>query len=407
MREDFLQYIWQFRYFNQQRLATESGHALEILSPGRWNRDQGPDFRDARIRIGDRIAEGPVELHIHTSDWSRHAHGGDPHYRDTILHVVWENDWPIQDEPGPGGIPILAPHQRVPKLLLDRYDSWMKSSLFVPCERQLNQVDSAIRAGWLQQLVFERLQQRAGRIHAFLEKNRQDWEETTWVWMARSMGQPVNAGAFEAIAQSLPLRLLTRYRLQRTALEALLLGQAGLLDDPSEFSVVLGREYRFLKTKHGLTRPSIPLSFFRMRPGHFPSARLVQLAGLIGTRWFALLRETVSVRDVMKHLEGHKGLGPGMRRGLLINAFIPLLFAYGRLRDEPGCRGKALRWLGETGAEKNAVLSRWQWLGMPAENASGSQALLQLKKEYCDARRCLECAIGRALVSAPEHPLSS
>jgi hypothetical protein len=283
----------------------------------------------------------------------------------------------------------------------------MKNSVFVPCERQLRQVDPLIRSRWQQQLVFERLQQRTARIREYLEKNHQDWEETTWIWMARSMGQPVNAPAFEAIAQTLPLRLLVRYRLQRTAVEALLLGQAGLLQEPPDLlpglAILpdLGRAYRFLKTKHGLSSPSIPLSFFRMRPGHFPSVRLVQLAGLVGTRWFALLRETASARQLLKNLEGQKGLGPDMRSGLLINAFIPILFAYGWLRDEPGCRQKALRWLQEVKPEKNAVLSRWRQLGLSFENAADSQALLQLKKEYCDTRRCLDCAIGRALVNAP------
>jgi hypothetical protein len=158
-----------------------------------------------------------------------------------------------------------------------------------------------------------------------------------------------------------------------------------------------------LKTKHGLSTRSIPLSFFRMRPGHFPPVRLVQLAGLIGTRWFGLLRETASARQFLKNLQGQKGLGADMQKGLLINAFIPILFAYGWLRDDPRCREKALRWLREVKPEKNAVLSRWRQLGMSFENAAGSQALLQLKKEYCDARRCLDCAIGRALVNAPEQ----
>ena len=211
MREELLHFIWRYRYFNQQRLFTESGHRLEILSPGRWNRDQGPDFQDARIRIADRLLEGPVELHVLTSDWVRHAHDGDAHYRDTILHVVWENDWPRNDDPAalPGGLPILVLQPRVPKLLLDRYEHWMNSSLFIPCERQLREVDPGIRSRWQQQLVFQRLQQRAAHIGEDLEKNHQDWEETTWIWMARSMGQPVNAPAFEAIARTLPLRLLS------------------------------------------------------------------------------------------------------------------------------------------------------------------------------------------------------
>ncbi|HVS98414.1 MAG TPA: DUF2851 family protein [Puia sp.] len=400
MREELLQFIWQFRYFNHARLTTESGQALGILSPGRSNSNQGPDFRHARIRIGDCLAEASVELHLRTSDWNRHAHDADPHYQDTILHVVWENDWPRTDggAAGPAGIPLLVLQHRVPKLLLDRLERWMRHPVFVPCERQLKQVAAAVRKPWMQELLLERLQQRTARIGAYLEQTHQDWEEATWVWMARSMGQPVNATAFEAIARSLPLRLLTRYRLQRSSMEALLLGQAGLLDGRRVASDALQREYRFLRAKHGLTPCSAPLSFFRMRPGHFPSSRLVQLAGLVGPRWFALLRETASLRALLHELKGPEGLGAGMRNGLLINAFIPLLFAYGWLRDEPGCRAKALRWLREMRPEHNAPLSRWRQLGVAAENAGESQSLLQLKKEYCDTRRCLDCAIGRALL---------
>src|SRR6185437_11545466 len=187
-------FIWRHRYFNHQHLCTESGLPLEILFPGRWNKDQGPDFRNAQIRIGDHIFEGPVELHVLTSDWIRHAHDDDVHYRDTILHVVWDNDWPSHPVALPGGIPVLALHQRVPKMLLDRYDRWNQRSNFIPCESMLSvfPVPPDILSDWLRHLGIERLQQRTARISEVLDANHQDWEETTWIWMARSMGQPVN-----------------------------------------------------------------------------------------------------------------------------------------------------------------------------------------------------------------------
>lgn len=402
MREELLHFIWRSRSFNHQRLVTEGGQPLEILSPGRWNKDQGPDFRNARVRIDGDLCEGPVELHVLATDWIRHAHDGDAHYRDTILHVVWENDWRGgKDKPDlPGGIPMLELRQRVPKLLLSRYDNWMRNPAFIPCERQIGQTDEPLRKEWLRQLLVERLLQRTLQIRASLDENHDHWEQTTWVWMARSMGMPVNAAAFEAIARSLRIGLLARYRFQHSALEALLLGQAGLLEEPAEPVFDLQREYRHLRTKHGLTPVTVPLSFLRMRPGHFPSVRLLQLAGLLtaGTGWFAAIREAGSPGQLMRRLEGQKGLGPDMRRGMLINAFIPLLFAYGWLRDEPLYREKALQWLGELRAERNSILSGWRQLGVMAADAGDSQALLQLKKEYCDTRRCLDCAIGRALL---------
>lgn len=405
MREELLHFIWQHRYFNHHQLCTESGRPLEILFPGRWNKDQGPDFREARIRIGDRVFEGPVELHLVTSDWIKHAHDEDVHYRDTILHVVWENDWPPEaaESALPGGIPVLALHHRVPKLLLDRYHRWMKRSLFVPCETMLAAAspERDLLSRWQRQLVLERLLERTARIGECAASNRQDWEETTWIWLARAMGQSVNAAAFETIARSLPVRLLNRYRLQPPAIESLLLGQAGLLCDTSD----LGREYRFLKTKHRLVSPIAPVSFLRMRPGNFPSVRLIQLAGLVDTGWFTFIRETDASKDLLRRLEGPSGPGIDMRRGLVINAFIPLLFAYGWLRDEPACREKALRWLHELPAERNASLIQWSLLGIRCRSAADSQAMLELKKTYCESRRCLDCAIGRALINEPGQAL--
>jgi hypothetical protein len=385
MREDLLHFIWRNRHFHQQGLVTEDGRTLLIHSPGEPNNDQGPDFREARLSIGGTLFTGAVELHIRTSDWDRHGHDRDVHYQTVILHVVWENDCP---EP-PAGIPILVLQDRVSKPLLSRYEHWMRLQGFVPCERQLSVAGSAVWQDWLRLLVVQRLRRRAAGIYDWLAACRQDWEETTWWMLARSLGLPVNAAVFEAVARSLPLRLLRRHRLHGPALEALLLGQAGLLK--AEEGAY--REYRFWQTKYGLTPISQPVSFLRMRPGHAPRARLVQLARLLqeGTGWFALARDTSTAADMLGALGGVKGLGAGMRRGILINAFVPVLFAYGQTE-------KALRWLGELKAERNQVLTRWAGLGVAAENAAESQGLLELKKEYCNARRCLDCAIGRTLL---------
>ena len=210
MREELLHFIWRFRYFNQQALFTESGEPVQVLSPGESHTHQGPDFKNARIRLGDHLLEGAVEIHVVTSDWVRHAHDQDRHYAETILHVVWEDDW--TGGAPPGGIPILVLRERVPKLLLHRYERWMKSRGFVPCERQLPEVAGEAWPGWLETLAEQRLRRRSVPIRLCLEDNRQHWEATTWIWMARAMGLPVNGDAFEAIARSLPVELLTRHR---------------------------------------------------------------------------------------------------------------------------------------------------------------------------------------------------
>jgi hypothetical protein len=454
MREDLLHFIWQFRYFNHQHLFTESGETVQVLFPGELNRNQGPDFSRARIRIGGEVAEGSVELHVKASDWFRHGHATDEFYRETILHVVWENDTGVATIPRPGikeiagdrPIPTLVLQDRVPKLLLGQYEQWMKSGAFVPCEGLIGQVPAAVRAGWQRQLLVQRLQHRALFIRQCLEQTRQHWEEVTWWLMARSLGQPVNSDTFEAIGRSIPVRLLLRHRQERIVLEALLLGQAGLLgrEDGDPYLVLLQQEYRFLRAKYQLQPITLPILFHRMRPAHFPTIRLRQLAALLAgaTGWFTRVREAETSYDLMAQIKAEatdrwtdhsapattswtnrpgppaepagmpgtdsllaadlaapvRRLGEDMKRGLLINAFIPLLYAYGWLRDEPEYREKALRWLEELGPESNVIIKGWQRLGITAENAADSQALLELKKCYCNARRCLDCDIGRALL---------
>jgi hypothetical protein len=396
MREDLLQFIWRYLYFNQSHLVTEAGEELQILSPGELNTDAGPDFRNARIRLNDTLQEGPVELHIKASDWDRHGHDGDPNYRGVILHVVWENDG------GPADLPILVLQDRVSKLLLGQYEKWMKSQLFVPCAAQLQQVGTAAWTRWKEDLLLQRLYRRTLIIRDWLAANHQHWEETTWWLMARSLGLPVNGSAFEAIATSIPLRLMARYRWEPAILKALLLGQAGLLEllPPDDDQLQrIQQEYRFLQTKHHLKPIPAPILFLRMRPAHAPARRLVQLAELFssGESWFAKVKDAGSSRELKSALKAD-GLGTDMKRGLLVNAFVPVLFAYGLLRKEPACREKALSWLAAQKPEKNTRIAHWQRLGVSVLTAADSQSLLELKKAYCDCRRCLDCAIGQSLL---------
>ncbi len=425
MREELLHFIWRFRYFNQHELTTEAGETVWIHATGEPNVHQGPDFLRARISIGGILQEGPVELHVRTSDWHRHAHAGDIHYREVVLHVVWENDL----EDSPGGLSVLVLGHRTSKLLLGRYRQWMDCRSFIPCERRLPAVDAATRTAWLQQLLWRRLQHRAIFIRSCLEDNRQHWEQTTWLLMARSLGQPVNTAAFEAIGRSLPVRLLSRQGAQQARLEALLLGQAGLLvrEFTEEYPRALQQEYRFCKVKYGLSVNRLPLSFLRMRPAHFPAVRLVQLAGLLNrsTSWFGNIRDAHSPRDLAAlldvtvtgfwddhyqlaspHAHGSprspaarpKRMGEVMMTSLVINAFVPLLFAYGWLRGLPAYQENALRWLEEMGPEDNTIIAGWRRLGVPVTNAAVSQALLELKISYCNGRKCLDCSIGRHLL---------
>jgi hypothetical protein len=425
MTERLLQFIWQCRYFNPHELCIETGEALQIICPGELNTHQGPDFLQAAIRIGNTLWSGNIELHLLTSGWKKHAHEGDRHYNNVILHVVWEDDRERADRRPVAGpardIPLLVLHHRVPKLLLGKYEEWMKSRAFVACERQLPQAGEALWSDWKQKLVIGRLERKTLIIREELRQNRQHWEQTAWWLMARNFGIPVNAGVFGTIAKSLPLAVLSRCRQRPELLEALLLGQAGLLagDHNDEWLGSLQAEFLHLRGKYRLPAIHEPLLSMRMRPGNFPAVRLAQLAAFLhrSFSWFGHVRDAACVEDLMALLDVAAGsywdhhyqpgkrsaakvkkLGSPMKASIVINTFLPLLYAYGALRKEKGYREKALKWMQELGPEKNSRMADWARLGVGSRHAADSQALLELKTAYCDPRRCLECDIGKALL---------
>jgi hypothetical protein len=437
MKEQLLQFIWRYQYFNHQELHTEAGEPIQIISPGTLNTNQGPDFLGAAIKIGETSWAGNIELHIRTSDWNKHAHDKDRNYRNVVLHVVWENDLPADDKlvnnlqedgilmtdpddiplSAVRNIPLLVLQHRIPKLLLSKYEEWMQYRSFVPCERQLPQVGENIWSAWKPQLLEERLYKRTLFIQSCLEQNNQHWEETVWWLLARNFGHKINTASFEAVARSLPLSLLARHVGRIDQLEALLLGQAGLLEaDFSEgYPLALQQEFRYLQKKYRLSAIHPSVLFLRMRPGNFPGIRLAQLAGLLSlsTSWFARIKETDSPREFKKMMtvtaspywndhhapSGPKRMGEQIKSSILINTCSPLLFAYGHLRKEGAYRDKALRWLTEIPAEKNALVTGWGRQGIYSRNAADTQALLELKTCYCDPKKCLECAVGSFLLS--------
>jgi len=382
MREELLHFIWQHRYFNHRELTTETGEHLFIHHPGKPNPDQGPDFNVARITIGDTLREGAVELHFRTSDWHRHHHSGDPHYKQVILHVVFLNDVAIP----PNEVPVLALHHRISNLLLPRYQQFMTSQSYIPCERLLAAAAdlATIWPPFRENLLLQRLQTRTRFIRTLIDENRPYWEETIFQLIARSLGQPQNADAFLAIARSIPLTYLLRRRTDQARIEVLLLNHAA--------------------------RQNPPVSSFRMRPAHHPHIRLKQLAAILNryTGWFTALLESDDPGLLLDSINVD-GLGNQTKNSILINAFIPFLFAYGTLRQEPLQLAKSIRWLKQTPPEDNTIIRRWRQLGLPIATAADTQALLELKKTYCAEKKCLLCAIGRHLLTPPlanEIPLS-
>ena len=416
MTERLLKYIWQFQYFNATNLLTVDGDIVQIIHPGIFNTNQGPDFLEGKIKVGETTWAGNIELHIKSSDWNLHKHSDDKNYNNIILHVVWEDDIEL-------GLPfpVLELHNRVSNILLARYEEMMKATTFIPCENSINQVDLLIWSSWKDRLLAERLQNKAAIIFEHLVKNNNHWEETFWWLLASNFGIKVNSTAFEKIAQSIPLSILAKHKNQIHQLEALLFGQAGLLENPfsETYPAMLQKEYLFYKNKYKLQPIQASLFFLRMRPANFPSVRLAQLAMLINQsiNLFSTIKESNSLKEIKALLNvtandywhyhyvfdettlfKEKHIGTQMINNILINTIIPIVFAYGLFNKEQHFKNKALQWLEEISAEKNNITNAYVQLGIENNNAFDSQALIQLKNEYCNKKRCLDCAVGNRLL---------
>lgn len=416
MTEKLLQFIWRFQYFNRNDLSTTNGEKIQVLLPGSLNQHQGPDFSEARIKIGNTVFAGSVELHLNTSDWDRHGHQHDSNYRNVILHVVYRHDRPLENH-----LPVLELEPRVSALLLHQYERLMHSTAFIPCSGSITQVRELTWISWKERLLAERLARKAHLIFSYLEQNNTHWEASFWWLLARTFGMKVNAESFEAVAQSLPIALLAKHKNQVHQLEALLLGQAGLLQNQfsEEYPKLLQREYEFLKKKYQLHPVALPVHFLRMRPGNFPTIRLAQLAMLVHTsaHLFSKILETENLHEVKTWLDvtandywhyhyrfdepspyKKKNTGNAMIESIIINTLAPALFAYGLYHKEEKFKTKALLWLEQAQAESNNITEGFKQAGITAKSAFDTQALLELKNEYCQHRRCLECSVGNYLM---------
>lgn len=416
MTERLLQFIWQFQYFNKNELATSTGDILQLIYAGQYNTNQGPDFTNAKIKIEKTILIGNIELHIKTSDWKKHEHDNDSNYRNVILHVVWDNDVPEQNS-----IPILELKGRISKILLQRYEGLMKAAGFIACENSIRTVRDLTWKSWKERLLVERLLRKSKWVEIYLKQSNDHWEETFWWLLSRNFGMKVNADPFEEVARSIPLNILAKHKNQIHQLEALLFGQANLLTQnfKEDYPAMLRKEYEFHKKKYGLKSCSTPVFFLRMRPGNFPTIRLAQLAMLVheSAHLFSKIKEADAVNEIKKWFDvaandywqyhyrfdetssfKKKKLGAAMVDNIIINTVVPVLFAYGSYHKEEKYKQKAVKWLEEIAAEQNSITKGFMQLGIENKAAFDSQALIELKNEYCDQKRCLDCAIGNAIL---------
>jgi hypothetical protein len=419
MNEEFLNYLWSNQLFTADK--TSGNNSLSVLNPGQQNTDSGPDFFNAMIKIGDTTWAGNVEIHVRSSDWQRHQHENNPAYDNIILHVVFEDDKPVFRQNNEK-IPTLVLKDKFDESILHKYSAFIDSSKWIACEESIAKVNYFDRLSWLDRLMAERLENKAEQILTDLIRSKNDFHETFYRKLSRNFGFNTNGDIFESLAVSLPLRILARHN-NLLQIEALLFGQAGMLhiELKDDYPQQLYKEYLFLSEKYSLTPISPkPWKFMRMHPVNFPTIRISQFANVI-YRSSGLLHkilETDKLSDILSLFKTQaspywtdhfsfgkkakpkiKSLGLSSINLLLINTIIPFTFVYGKQTASDTLMEKAVAWLEQIKAENNSIIRNFNERGIQAQNAMQSQALIQLKKNYCDKKRCLECRIGYLLLN--------
>lgn len=417
-----MQYVWKHRLWRSEDMVTNTGKKVRVVDPGLLNTDAGPDFFNAKIEIDGHMWVGNVEMHYRATDWKRHRHDSDKAYDSVILHVVAKDDAPVRRTNG----------ELIPQLVLEvspqfnaDYASLVGATIEVPCATKIKQVPHLTIVEWVEGLAFERLHGKVERIHQLLNSFNGSWEDVCYVTLARNFGFGINNDAFERLARRTPLRLLGKHSDSVLQIEALLFGQAGMLDAQKQgmdsYYNQLCTEYAFLSNKFQLTpMEKESWKLFRIRPQNFPYRRIAMLAQFIegGFRMMNRILEAEGEKEMRALFEvelsgywtKHYTFGKPNERAtatlsrnsidiILINTVAPLLYAYGELTGNYEMTDKAIKLLEDLRAESNSIVSHFVAYGIDCPDALTSQALVQLKREYCDARKCIYCKIGHHLLS--------
>ena len=397
--EKLLHYAWKHKILPLQLPQTTDGLAVEIIDPGMVNRNAGPDFFNAKIRIGGVMWAGNVELHMRSSDWYYHGHHENPAYDNVILHVSTEVD--RETIASRSGKVIPQMQMPIPEWLLQDYQELLQTMDYPRCHRLIPQFDKMKVHAWMDALINERLRDRASLFRERLTFTGNDWERAYRITLARSFGFSLNGDAFERWARIMPFQAAAKHRNDIRQVEALFLGVAGLLEKADDEA--LTQEYRFLRHKFGVSEELqvADWRYMRCRPQNFPHVRLRQLARLFQTEKASLgkVLETETLKDLHGLLQVD-GLTKTSVNLLVINAIAPTLYAYAEEHDEERFADRAVSLLEGIKAEDNYILRQWKACGLTVDSAADSQALIQLKRMYCDRKDCLRCRFGYEFLKA-------
>ena len=424
MREDLLYYVWKNQKFQKVGLRSTANEVVEIITPGQLNTSSGPDFFNARIRIGNQQWAGNVEIHVKSSHWYTHGHETDPNYDSIILHVVWEDDVAIYRKNG-NLIPTLSLKKYIPLALLDSYDELLHKSnrKFINCEKDSSTVKDIIWLQWHERLFVERLEQKSLHISSLRQKTKNDWEGILFQFLMKSFGLDKNGEAFRAMAAHLSTSVFKKISSNVLQLESMFFGLAGFLDEPDildSYYIQLRKEYLFLSHKYRI--PSFESAkpvFFGLRPSNFPTIRLSQLAHVFSksSNLFAQVMDAKNIQDyydifqvsASTYWDSHYTFEKESKKSkktvtknfvhlLLINAIIPIRFSYNKFLGKMELES-LLEVMQQLPFEKNRITKGFDSIGVTSKSAFDSQAKIQLYHNYCKANKCLQCHIGIHLLN--------
>ncbi len=418
MNEQFLHHIWGLGLFNKNGLTSTENEEISIYSPGFYNYNSGADYSNARIKIGRTIWAGNVEIHLKSSDWFRHGHQLDPSHKNTILHVVYENDHEIE------GMPCLELKGKIEDHLLKNFETLHLQFHNLPCEHFLHHLDVLSTINWMERLAIQRLQRKTEQIEELLEITKNDWEQVLFIMISRYLGMKVNSDPMEILTRAVPRDFCERNRENALSIEAVHFGIAGFLGKPfkDEWHEQLYHEFIFQKKKWKFKEMDASMwKYGRLRPANFPSVRISQLSAL-SSRKGNLFEKILAIEDLKSlypvfdisahsYWKKHSRFGVEADMGnrvntghqtldnLVINAIIPILFAYGSLRSKPELKDRVLNWLDHIEAEDNKITRIWKGFQINGENALHSQGLIELYTRFCIVKLCLNCNWGNKFLN--------
>jgi hypothetical protein len=421
MQEEFIYYIWKNRLFDSDQMETTECEPVEVINPGKQNSNSGPDFLNAKIKIGNTIWAGNIEIHKKASDWEKHNHNTDKAYDNVILHVVLKADKKTFRS---NGSEIATVEISWPPEYNMNYQKLLASKTWIACQDQFNLIDPLLIRLGFHRLMVERLEGKTSEITDRLKENKNDWNETFYQFLSKAFGLKINTLPFQLLAKSVPYTILSRHRNSQFQLESLLFGASGLLNEElsgDDYYMALQDEYNFLSKKYKINTIEPHLwKFLRLRPANFPTVRISQLAGLMYNSQ-GLFSRIVEIDDLVKlrslfmteaseYWDSHfrfnrlsatkkqKVLGEASVNIIILNVVVPFLFVYGELQNLTSLKDRALEFLEQIPPENNTITRRWKKLGINPSSAFDTQALLQLKKNHCNNKDCLNCPAGAKLL---------